>query len=261
MSSHINLSMHGNIAEVSFNRPETFNAFDLEMITAFADHLTKLATDESVRGVLISGSGKAFCTGGNLSWVESYAPKAGASFHALAAHLHRAVGEIRRMEKPVCCLITGMAAGAGFSLALASDFRIIEKSARMKQAYTSNGLSIDGGGTFTLPRLVGLARAMEIIAFDSPITAQQAFEWGLATKIADDGKGHTQAIELLNRLAATSMHSFGWSKKLLNDSFNNSLEYQLELERSGLAGCGDHPDGQEGISAFLEKRKPVFQKD
>ena len=102
--------MHGNIAEVSFNRPETFNAFDLEMITAFADYLTKLTVDENVRGVLLSGTGKAFCTGGNLKWVNSYASKAGTSFHTLAAHFHRAIVEIRRMEKPVW--VSGRRSGA-----------------------------------------------------------------------------------------------------------------------------------------------------
>lgn len=162
------------------------------------------------------------------------------------------------MEKPVVAAVHGTAAGAGFSLALACDFRIVEESVTMKQAYTSNGLSMDGGGRFILPRIVGLARALEIAAFDDPISAQQAAEWGLATRVAGDGTSCMEAAKLLNRLMEHSLHSFGWPKRLLNDSFGNSFEYHLEIEREGLSACADHPDGREGLKAFIEKRKPVF---
>jgi 2-(1,2-epoxy-1,2-dihydrophenyl)acetyl-CoA isomerase len=162
------------------------------------------------------------------------------------------------MRKPVVAAINGIAAGAGFSLALACDFRIMEKSAILRQAYTSNGLCIDGGGTFTLPRIVGLARSLEIAAFDNPISSHQASEWGLVTKVVDDGKALEEAVNMLNILAKGSLHSFGWSKKLLTDSFSNSFESHLELEREGLSACADSPDGQEGLNAFVEKRKPSF---
>jgi 2-(1,2-epoxy-1,2-dihydrophenyl)acetyl-CoA isomerase len=164
------------------------------------------------------------------------------------------------MKKPVIAAINGIAAGAGFSLALACDFRIIEKSAILRQAYTSNGLCIDGGGTFILPRIVGLARSLEIAAFDNPISAHQALEWGLVTKVVDDGKALEESINMLNILAKGSLHSFGWSKKLLTDSFNNSFESHLELEREGLSDCANHSDGQEGLNAFVEKRKPKFSE-
>ena len=244
--------------EVTLNRMEAYNAFNLEMITVLASNLIELAMDDAVKGIIITGKGKAFCAGGDLRWASEFAQRKGASFHTLAAQLHQSIAEIRRMKKPVVAAINGIAAGAGFSLALACDFRIMEKSAILRQAYTSNGLCIDGGGTFTLPRIVGLARSLEIAAFDNPISAKEALEWGLVTKVVDDGKALSEAINMLNTLAKGSLNSFGWSKKLLTDSFSNSLESHLELEREGLSSCADSPDGQEGLKAFVEKRKPRF---
>ncbi len=260
MNKFIEIKRSGDIMEVVLNRPETYNAFNLEMITELARHLTQLAKDDSARGIIITGNGKAFCAGGDLKWAIEFSDKAGSSFHTLASQLHLAIVEIRRMKKPVIAAINGTAAGAGFSLALACDFRIMGKSAILKQAYTSNGLSIDGGGTFTLPRIVGLARSMEIAAFDDPISSAKALEWGLVTKVVDDETILEEAKNMLNRLLEKSLYSFGWSKKLLTDSFNHFLESHLELEREGLSACANHSDGQEGLKAFIEKRKPMFGK-
>jgi 2-(1,2-epoxy-1,2-dihydrophenyl)acetyl-CoA isomerase len=132
------------------------------------------------------------------------------------------------------------------------------ESAVLRQAYTSSGLSIDGGGSFALPRLVGLARAMEIMAFDQPISSTQALQWGLVTKVVSDEEVISAGLAMLNDLAKTALHSFAWSKKLMTDSYNNTLETQLELERQGISACGAHPNGQEGLKAFVEKRKPSF---
>ncbi|MCD4717887.1 MAG: enoyl-CoA hydratase/isomerase family protein [Desulfobacterales bacterium] len=258
MSKFIEINQDGNITEVVLNRPESYNAFNLEMTIELAKDLTQLATDNSVRGIIITGKGKAFCAGGDLKWAVEFSENAGSSFHTLASQFHLAVLEIRRMKKPVVAAINGTAAGGGFSLALACDFRIMEKSAIMKQGYTSNGLCIDGGGTFTLPRIVGLSRSFEIAAFDDPISSAQALEWGLITKVVDDGTVLEEAKSMLNRLTKKSTYSFGWSKKLLTDSFTNSLESQLEMEREGLSDCANHSDGQEGLKAFIEKRKPTF---
>ena len=248
----------GEIATLLFDRPKAFNAFDLDTITVFTDHLINLAVDDTIRGVIISGEGKVFCAGGDLKWVNGWPEGPAAAFHNLAARYHQAILEIRRMKKPVIAAINGMAAGGGFSLALACDFRIMAKSAVLRQAYTSNGLSIDGGGTFTLPRLVGLARAFEIAAFDQPISSEQARKWGLVTKVVEDGKTLEEAMFMAEVLAQGSPQSYGYSKQLLTDSFNNSFEAQLEHERAALRACAAHPEGKEGVRAFLEKRKPVF---
>ena len=162
------------------------------------------------------------------------------------------------MGKPVVAAINGIAAGGGFSLALACDFRVMAESTVLRQAYTASGLSIDGGGTFALPRLVGLARALEIAAFDQPISSAQALAWGLVTKVVPDDTVIDEALSMLQGLAKSALHSFAWSKKLLTESLNNTLETQLELERQGISDCARHPNGQEGIKAFIEKRKPVF---
>lgn len=260
MDELIEVSQHEKIVEVALNRPKAFNAFNLEMISELASVLIRLATDSAVQGIALTGRGKAFCAGGDLKWAVNYSEVPGSSFHRLASQLHQAIVEIRRMNKPVVAAVNGPAAGAGFALALACDFRIMEKSAVLTQAYTSNGLSIDGGGTFTLPRIVGFARALEIAALDKPISAKQALEWGLATRVVEDGTALQGAIDILSELTKGSLHSFGWSKKLLNESFSNSLESHLELEREGLSYCANHPDGREGLKAFLEKRKPVFNR-
>jgi 2-(1,2-epoxy-1,2-dihydrophenyl)acetyl-CoA isomerase len=258
MPDLIEVKHHENIAEVSLNRPQTYNAFNLEMVSQLADQLMALAKDEEIKGIVIAGKGKAFCAGGDLKYVIESAEGAGPAFHRLAAQFHLAITEIRRMRKAVVAAIHGVAAGGGFSLALACDFRVIEKTARLIQAYTSNGLCIDGGGTFTLPRVVGLARALEIAAFDNPISAQQALEWGMVTKVVEDGKAVEEALSMLRQLAQRSVHSFGWTKKLLTDSFTTSFESQIEMERTGLCECAEHPDGREGLNAFAEKRKPKY---
>ncbi len=260
MTESIRIKKEGGIVEVLLNRPEAFNAFDLDMVELLATSLIHLAMDDSISGVVISGEGKAFCAGGDLKWALQFRGGAPAAFHELAARYHQAILEIRRMRKPVVAAINGIAAGGGFSLALACDFRIMEEAAVLTQAYTSNGLSIDGGGTFILPKIVGFARALEIAALDRPLSAKQALAWGLATKVVEDGTALKRAIDMLHELAKGSLHSFGWSKKLLNESFSNSLESHLELEREGLSDCADHPDGKEGLNAFIEKRKPVFNR-
>jgi len=258
MSQSITVRMEGHVAVLTLNRPAAFNAFDSDMLNAFATELTTLASDPKVRGIVITGEGKAFCAGGDLKWALSYPRGAPAAFHELAARFHLGIIEIRRMSKPVIAAINGAAAGGGFSLALACDFRVMAESAVLKQAYTSSGLSMDGGGSFTLPRLVGFARALEIAAFDPPISATQALSWGLVTRVVKDGTALTAAIDMARELSSNSLHSFGLSKQLLMDSFDTPFETHIERERAALSGCAAHPEGQEGLKAFSEKRKPKF---
>jgi 2-(1,2-epoxy-1,2-dihydrophenyl)acetyl-CoA isomerase len=258
MTDLIDIKRHEGIVEIALNRPESYNAFDLAILRELADILTSVAPDPAVRGIVLAGRGKAFCAGGDLKFALGYPAGAGAAFHAMAAQFHLAIGEIRRMKKPVIAAIQGVAAGGGFSLALACDFRVMEQSARLIQAYTSAGLCLDGGGTFSLPRLVGLARALEIAAFDQPISAEQALSWGLATRIVADGEALAEALSMAQDLSRRSMHAYGLCKQLLINSFHSPLELQMEAERMSLACCGDHPDGREGMRAFAEKRPAKF---
>jgi len=258
MKEFAKVEVEDGTAKVALNQPKAFNAFGLDMIQLFSETLIALAMDKRVACVIITGEGRAFCAGADLKWVSSYGKSYGETFHELAARYHQAILEIRRMPKPVIAAINGIAAGGGFSLALACDFRVIEASAVLRQAYTPNGLSIDGGGTFTLPRLVGLARAMEIMAFDRPITSEQALSWGLVSEVVEDGQSVNRAIELATEIKRVPLSSFATCKKLMTDSFTTSFENQLEREPDSLPRCADHPTGREGIAAFLEKRRPVY---
>jgi 2-(1,2-epoxy-1,2-dihydrophenyl)acetyl-CoA isomerase len=257
MNDPVLTQRHGSIMEIALNRPDAYNALNLEMMKQLGETLASAAVDDTVRGIVLTGKGKAFCSGGDLKWISQQAEAAGPVLYQLAPQFHLSIVEIHRMGKPVVAAINGIAAGGGFSLALACDFRVMSQSAALRQAYTSSGLSMDGGGTFALPRLVGLARALEILAFDEPIPAAKALEWGLVTKIVPEDQVLSEAVRMLERLT-TSIHSFAWSKKLMTDSLNNTLESQLELERQGISSCAAHPDGQEGLRAFVEKRKPDF---
>ena len=258
MNDPILTQQHDNILEVVLNRPEAYNALNLDMMKVLSEALSSAAADTTIQGVLITGKGKAFCAGGDLKWMSQQTDSIYSVLHKLAPQFHLSIIEIRRMEKPVVAAINGIAAGGGLSLALACDFRVMAESTTLRQAYTSSGLSIDGGGSFALPRLVGLARAMEIMAFDHPISSAQALDWGLVTKVVTDEEVVPQGLTILNQLAKSALHSFAWSKRLITDSFNNTLETQLELERQAISDCAAHPNGQEGIRAFVEKRKPSF---
>ena len=246
------------VAKVVLNRPKSYNAFDLEMVTILADGMAGLAGDPQVKGVVITGEGAAFSAGGDLRWLADSGRTPGAAFHVLASKYHQAILEIRRMPKPVIAAINGLAAGGGFSAALACDFRIMETSATLRQGYTSNGLSIDGGGTFTLSRIVGMAKAMEIAALDRPISAELALNWGLVTEVTEDGKSVNRAVKLVHEINRIPLSSFAACKQLITDAFDSSFEAQIEKEREFLARCADHPNGREGVAAFLEKRKPVY---
>ncbi|MEW6265810.1 MAG: enoyl-CoA hydratase-related protein [Thermodesulfobacteriota bacterium] len=258
MSETVSLKLENGIGEIILNRPEAFNAFNLEIVEALAQRLMPLAHNQEIRALVISGAGRAFCAGGDLKWAASFPAGPPAAFHTLAGRFHQSIMEIRRLPLPVIAAVNGVAAGAGFSLALACDFRVMAQSAVLRQAYTSAGLCIDGGGTHSLPRLVGLAKALEIAAFDRPISAEQALAWGLATKVVPDGQALESAWNMARELAGLSLDSFRWAKRLLIDSFQTPLEVQLENERLGLTICAGRPDGREGMKAFTEKRKPKF---
>ncbi len=258
MSDVVKSEREDILAGISLNRPEVYNSISLELLEMLTKTLIDLAGDENIRGIIITGEGKAFCAGGDLKWIDEFPYGPGAAFSKLAGYFNQAVLEMRKMAKPVIAAINGVAAGAGFSLALACDFRVMDESASLRQAYTSSGLTPDGGGTFYLPKLVGMSRAMEILTFDEPISSQQALEWGLVNRVVSKGQSVDAAKSLARKITMRSLNSFIIIKKLLTESYNTSFETHIERERTYLAACGSHPEGQEGIKAFLEKRKPVF---
>jgi 2-(1,2-epoxy-1,2-dihydrophenyl)acetyl-CoA isomerase len=254
----VRLRRQGPVAQVLLDRPGALNAFDLEMAGQLAGHLAGVAADKAVRAVVVAGAGRAFSAGGDLKWALAHPGGAPAAFGELAGRFHEGILAIRRMPKPVLAAVEGVAAGGGFSLALACDFRVLGASAGLRQAYTSSGLGIDGGGTFTLPRLLGLARALEVAAFDRPLPAARALELGLATAVCEDGRALEEATRLAGELAGRSQHAFAMAKALFEGSFATPLEEQLERERRGMVAAAEHPDGREGLAAFAAKRPPRF---
>lgn len=258
MADDVRVEVAERVALLTLNRPASYNALDLGLARALAEALLALGGDPGVRALVITGAGRAFSSGGDIKRALAHPHGAAAAFYELATHVHVAVGEIRRMRKPVVAAVNGVAAGGGFSLALACDLRLMATSARLRQSFTSNALCIDAGGTFTLPRLVGLARALEIAALDESIAAEQALAWGLATRVVPDETLLDEALALARRLAERSLSAFGEVKALLTDSFDTPWEAQLERERQGLARCVAHPDGAEGLRAFVEKRAPRY---
>lgn len=258
MSESILRVDEGPVAVLTLHRPEAFNAFNEDLLDQFAAHVKRVAADDSVRALVITGAGKAFCGGGDLKALLGAPEGSAAGFLKLAGRFHEAVLAITSMPKAVIAAVNGVAAGGGFSLALACDFRVMARSASLKCAYASAALTLDGGGSWTLPRLVGRARAIEIALLDRPMRADECLQLGLATRVVDDGTALSESMALAHEMAERSAHSLGWAKTLINRSHHQTLEAQLDEERLGIAACGAHPDGQEGMRAFAEKRKPKF---
>ena len=251
-----------NVIVIKLNRPSLYNAINMEMATELSNIITEVSNDSNIDGVIITGEGNAFCAGGDLKWISEQGNDYYSTFYKIVSQFHKAILEIHYMEKPVFAAINGMAAGGGFSLALACDFRIMEYHAQLILGYTSRGLSIDGGGTYSLPRIVGIAKALEIIAFDNPIDAQDALKLGLITEIVGKGESVKRSLELINQInKKVPPTSYSISKRLIYESFDNPLEVQLEKERRALAWVADQSYGREGIASFLEKREPVYKKN
>jgi 2-(1,2-epoxy-1,2-dihydrophenyl)acetyl-CoA isomerase len=254
------ISRKGDIATLRLNRPAKYNALNQDLLERLHGAATELAFDDDVRAVVLTGEGKAFCAGGDLKEINEDEPdQPGRAFWRLAGRFHEAVKELRAMAKPTIAAINGPAAGGGFSLALACDLRVMSDAAFLKIGYVANGLSIDGGGSFSLPRLVGMGRAMEIAFLDEKISAERALEIGLVNRVAAADELDEAAHELANRLAEMPTGALGRAKRLFNASFQNTLERQLELEREAIGEAGNSDEGREGMNAFLEKREPKYR--
>ncbi len=245
------------IATVFLNRPARLNALDLDAAVQLKRRLQRLAHDDGVVALVVAGRGRAFCAGGDLAWAAGFPDGIRTAFHLLAGEFHQAILEIRETGKPVVAGIEGVAAGGGFALALACDFRVMGRDATLRQGYTSAGLSPDGGSTFMLPRLVGSARALEIATFDEPIPAARAAALGLATRVVDRD-AVAEAIALARAVSERSLESFARSKRLLNESYERPLAAQLAAEREAIVACAASPEGREGVNAFVTKRRPDF---
>ncbi|HEX6980726.1 MAG TPA: 2-(1,2-epoxy-1,2-dihydrophenyl)acetyl-CoA isomerase PaaG [Alphaproteobacteria bacterium] len=253
-SQTILFEIDNGVARITLNRPDKLNAFTAEMHAELADALAK--TESGARAVLITGAGRGFCAGQDLSQRRGDdIPDLGDTIERMYNPLIR---RLRGMEIPVICAVNGVAAGAGANLALACDIVLAARSASFLQAFVKIGLVPDSGGTWFLPRLVGDARARALAMLGEKITAEQAESWGLIWRVVDDERLMEEAGALARHLAQQPTKALGFIKRALNAAATNSLDAQLDLERDLQRAAGRTADYREGVAAFLEKRAPKF---
>lgn len=254
----ITLTKTAQYAEIQLNRPDKYNCFNRQMALELQLALDDCRDDDSIRAVYLSGVGKAFCSGQDLQ--EVTAEDAPSFSKILSEHFNPIIIRLRELEKPVVCGVNGVAAGAGANIALACDLTVAAESASFIQAFCKIGLVPDSGGTFFLPRLVGLQQAAAMMLLGDPVSAKEAERLGMIYKTFPNKHFAKEAKALVIRLAAMPTKALAMTKRALNYSmFNNELEKQLAIEEQLQSSAGMTKDYQEGVQAFLEKRKPVFK--
>jgi len=254
----ISFGVGDGVARLTLDRPDAGNAVDLQLARELSDATIACSEDRSVRAVLLTGAGRNFCVGGDLRSFTTRGDALPAHLREITTYLHAAVSRLARLDAPVVVAVQGSAAGAGMSLACGGDLVVVGPSTRFVLAYTRIGLSPDGGGSWALPRLVGVRRALDLALTNRPVTGEEAVAWGLATTIVDDAAVASEADRLATELASGPTSAFGAAKRLMRESLGNTLETQLELESIALSSNAGTPDGREGMAAFLEKRPPRY---
>ena len=255
----LDFSISNNIATITLNRPENANALNPIMAKELSNIAIQCDENKDIRAVIIEGSGKMFCAGGDLTAFSDAGDSASALIKQMAGDLHIAISRFSRMDAPTIAAVNGTAAGAGFSIAISVDVVISTKSAKFVMAYTNAGLSPDGSSTYFLPRRIGDRRARELMLTNRVLSADEALEWGLINKIVEQENLSATTRELAEEFACGPTLAYGKVKNLLNASFDNGLETQMELETRGISDMARSSDGREGIQAFLNKRKPNFK--
>jgi len=259
----LQIDVDGEIGTLTLNRPDSFNAMSPEMILELGTAFAWLADQAPLRGLIVTGAGKAFCSGGDINGfkagVEDDSIDLPAQVRRGAEALHTAIIDLRRIPYPVICAVNGPAAGAGFSLALACDIRIASETTFLACAYGRIGASPDGGMTYFLPRVVGPSRALEILLEDPNMTAQDALEEGLVSAVAAPDELMAAARAKAEQLAAKAPHYVKMSKRLCGVSIENSITEHLQLERHGIADSMATEDLREGAIAFFSGETPEFK--
>jgi 2-(1,2-epoxy-1,2-dihydrophenyl)acetyl-CoA isomerase len=257
---HLLVDQRDGVMLITLNRPEVLNSFNRRMADELVAALNDAGEDAGVRAVLLTGSGRAFCAGQDLVEVlprdERPAPDLGDVVRLQYNPILRAV---RTLEKPVVCAVNGVAAGAGANLALACDITVAAEGASFIQSFTKIGLIPDSGGTFILPRIVGLQRAAALAMLGDKLSAEKALEWGMVYDCVAPARLLEAAREIATRLAAMPTRALGLTKRGFNAGFSNGLDTQLELEEELQREAGRTHDYAEGVRAFTEKRQPRFE--
>jgi len=255
---NIILSFEGDIAVITLNRPDKLNSFTQVMHEELRSAFTEIE-NSNVRAMIITGQGRGFCAGQDLG---DPAFEINDNFDAgdsIEQNYNPLVKRIINMPFPVIAAVNGVAAGAGANIALACDIILAAKSAKFIQAFAKIGLIPDAGGTWTLPRQLGMARAKGLAMLAEPLSADTALQWGLIWDVIEDDKLMTEAKEMATRLASQPTKAFAAIKQAMHAAASNDLATQLELERELQSTASKSDDFKEGVAAFMEKRKPVFK--
>lgn len=245
------------VGYVTLNRPEKFNSFNREMALALHEALDACNEDEEIRSVYITGTGKAFCAGQDLA--EAMDPTGPELEQIVREHYNPIITRLRNIEKPIVAAVNGVAAGAGANIALACDIVVATKSASFIQAFSKIALIPDSGGTYFLPRLVGMQKSSALMMLGDKVSSDDAAQMGMIYKSMADETFENDSKAIAINLAQMPTKGLGLTKRLLNETYNNTLQQQLDLEKKLQVEAGSSEDFKEGVNAFLEKRKPVFK--
>lgn len=246
------------IAEIRFNRPARLNVLDVETANALHDRVVDATADPRVRVIVLSAEGRAFVAGGDLAFMRAAGEQAGQAAQQLIGPIHAALLRLSQAEQPVIASLQGAVAGGGMSIALQADLAIAADDTVMNMAYVKIGNSPDCSGTWTLPRIVGLRKAMEIALLSDPIGADEALRLGLVNRVVPRAELPEQTRALARRLAASAPLALATIKRQLRASLGNTLQQQLDDEQSSFAANAASADFREALNAFFEKRKPKF---
>lgn len=251
--------LRDNVAWITFNRPEAFNAVNHQATHEFHDIVNRCSVDQSIRAVVLTGAGdRAFCAGGDVAEFVKRGDEVEMHLREMTTVLHTGISRLAWLRAPVIAAVNGVAAGAGLSFAACCDLAIAADTARFTSAYTQIGLTPDGSSTFFLARLIGRRRVMELYLTNRVLTAQEALEWGLVNRVVPAAELMAEVTRLATQLAKGPTQAYGGVKKLLLMSPNDTLESQMERETRFIAEMSRTADAREGIKAFVEKRKPNF---
>lgn len=263
MSEPVRRETRDAISTITLNRPEALNALNVELAKALAAAVLDAEADASVRCVVLRGAGGHFMAGGDLKFFKAKLAlppeERRRFFREMVETVHPLMLAIRRMPKPVIASLEGAVAGYGLSLSLACDLAIASETAYFSLAYSNIGTSPDGSGSYFLPQIVGLRRAMEIALLGERFDAKRALELGLVNRVVAPDALESETAKLAARLGSGPTHAYGATKRLLNRALYSTLEAQLEAEAESFSACSTTEDFVEGISAFAEKRKPGFR--
>ncbi len=255
--ANILFEINEGVGKITLNRVSVLNSFNFEMADDVIDALTLCKNDASIRCIILTAEGRGFCAGQDL---EEATKVDGPKIEEIVDHTYNPIiNLLRGIEKPVLCAVNGVAAGAGANIALACDITFAAQSANFIQSFSNIGLVPDSGGTYTLPRLVGMQRATAMMFMANKVSATEAQSLGMIYKVVADDQLQDEVMEMAKVLALRPTKGIGLTKRLLNESFNNTLEQQLAMERELQAIAGKTYDNKEGILAFFEKRKPVYK--